>query len=156
MNSPDKVIFLQQNLNLIAAQEKKKNVQPALRDEQIPRVKHMCTLLNIAQFLSICTVDTALHTASRRKYSPSHNEQPLCTSRKERKATDREESVTCGMKWVTHSAFSLERQTTLTAQSLWKPFKRNGTTEFSGILDHIHQILNAAHYHMMNVNTHLH
>lgn len=38
------------------------------------------------------------------------------------------------------------------SESDWKPFKRNAPTEFSGILDHIHQILNAVHYHTMNVN----
>lgn len=90
-SSPDKAIFYSK----IWLQHRKKwwrkmfNL-PWEMSKQTPCVKHMCTLLNTA----LCTVDTALHTDSRRKYPPNHNEHPFCTSRKERNATDIEESVT--------------------------------------------------------------
>lgn len=58
--------------------------------------------------------------------------------------------------WNLLSIFCGKADDIHSSESDWKPFKRNAATDFSGILDHIHQTPNALHYHMMSVNEHLH
>lgn len=55
-----------------------------------------------------------------------------------------------------YSAF-VKMQTIFAAKGLIEsPLKRSVPTDFSGILDYIQQVLNAVHYHMMDVNIYHH